>query len=94
VTILQRSGRFFSGMEGQLGREIQWAFRQEGIDVVTGNDFQRVRSPSAIDGDSKVIQQGVTVETAVDGDSQAFTAEALFIATGVQPSSEASAWWR
>jgi len=36
----------------------------------------------------KAIQQGVTVETTVDGDSRVFTAEALFVATGVQPNSQ------
>jgi len=30
-------------MEVQLGREIQRAFREEGIDIVTGNDFQQVK---------------------------------------------------
>jgi mercuric reductase len=88
VTILQRSERVLSGMEGQLGREIQRAFREEGINVVTGNDFQQVRSP-ATEGGAEAVQRGVTVETAVDGDSRTFNAEALFVATGVQPNSEA-----
>ncbi|ELZ33160.1 mercury(II) reductase [Halorubrum tebenquichense] len=87
VTILQRSERVLSGMEGQLGREIQQAFREEGIDVVTGNEFERVRSP-ATDGSAEAVPQGATVETVVDGDSQVFTADALFVATGVQPNSE------
>ena len=87
VTILQRSERVLSDMEGQLGREVQRAFREEGIDVVTGNSFQQVRSP-ATDGGAEAIQQDVTVETTVDGDSRAFTADALFVATGVQPNSE------
>jgi len=43
ITILQRSDRILSGMEVQLGREIQRAFREEGIDIVTGNDFQQVQ---------------------------------------------------
>jgi len=55
-------------MEVQLGREIQRAFREEGIDIVTGNDFQQVQSAAA-DGGTEAIQQGVTVETTVDGDS-------------------------
>jgi len=74
-------------MEVQLGREIQRAFREEGIDIVTGNDFQQVQSAAA-DGGTEAIQQGVTVETTVDGDSRVFTAEALFVATGVQPNSQ------
>jgi len=87
ITILQRSDRILSGMEVQLGREIQRAFREEGIDIVTGNDFQQVQSAAA-DGGTEAIQQGVTVETTVDGDSRVFTAEALFVATGVQPNSQ------
>ncbi|PSQ21547.1 mercury(II) reductase [Halobacteriales archaeon QS_9_67_17] len=87
VTILQRSERVLSGMEGQLGREIQRAFREAGIDVVTDNEFQQVRSPAA-DGGVEAVQRSVTVETAVDGDSRTFTADALFVATGVQPNSE------
>jgi mercuric reductase len=87
VTILQRSERVLSGMEGQLGREIQRSFHEEGIDVVTGNDFQQVRSP-ATDGGVEVVQQGVTVETTVDDERREFTVDALFVATGVKPNSE------
>ena len=87
VTILQRSERVLSTMEGQLGREMQRAFEEEGIDVVTGNDFQQVRAP-ATDGGAKSIQKGTVVETEVDGERREFTAEALFVATGVQPNSE------
>ena len=87
VTILQRSERVLSDMEGQLGREVQRAFREEGINVVPGNDFQRVRA-AAPDGGAEAVQQGITVETAVDSEQRAFTAEALFVATGVQANSE------
>ncbi|WP_123539274.1 mercury(II) reductase [Halosimplex salinum] len=87
VTILQRSERVLSGMEGQLGREMQRAFEDEGIDVVTGNDFQRVRT-SATDGGVEAIQSSVIVETVVEGTEQTVTGDALFVATGVQPNSE------
>jgi mercuric reductase len=87
VTILQRSERVLSGMEGQLGREVQRAFREEGIDVVTGNSFQQVRSP-ATDGGAEAVQQNVTVKTTVDDERRKFTADALFVATGVKPNSE------
>jgi len=87
VTILQRSERVLSDMEGQLGREVQRAFREEGIDVVTGNRFQQVRSP-ATDGGAEAVQQDVTVETTVDDECRKFTADALFVATGVKPNSE------
>jgi mercuric reductase len=87
VTILQRSDRILSGMEGQLGREMERAFREEGIDVVTGNDFQQVQD-MATDGGADSGQQGVTVESDIEGEERAFTAEALFLATGVQPNTE------
>ncbi|WP_101295520.1 mercury(II) reductase [Halegenticoccus soli] len=87
VTILQRSERVLSGMEGQLGREIRRSFREEGIEVVTGNDFQRVTS-AVTDGGAAVQGAGVSVETVVDGESRTFAAEDLFVATGVQPNSE------
>jgi mercuric reductase len=87
VTILQRSDRVLSDMEGQLGRELQDCFEEQGIDVVPGTDFERVRSP-AVDGGSTAVQEGVTVETVVDGDRHEFTAESLFVAAGVQPNSE------
>ncbi|WP_135665654.1 FAD-dependent oxidoreductase [Halorhabdus rudnickae] len=87
VTILQRSDRVLSGMEGQLSREIQRAFQEEGIEVITGNDFQRIRTP-ATEGKTEAIQTGVAVDTAVDGGEQTVTGDALFVATGVQPNSE------
>ena len=87
ITILQRSERVLSGMEGQLGREMQRAFEEEGIEVITGNDFQRVRTPAA-DGGAYAMQSGVAVETIVDGTEHTVTGDALFVATGVQPNSE------
>ncbi|WP_207592866.1 mercury(II) reductase [Halomontanus rarus] len=86
ITILQRSERVLSGMEGQLGREMQRAFEAEGIEVVTGNDFQRVRPP-ATDSGAESVQSGAAVETAVDGTERTVTGDALFVATGVQPNS-------
>jgi mercuric reductase len=88
VTILQRSDRVLSGMAGQLGREIQRAFDDEGIDVVTGTEFRRVRS-SAADGDAGAVQEGiVVVETETGGERREFQAAALFVAAGVEPNSE------
>jgi mercuric reductase len=90
VTILQRSEHVLSGMEGQLGREIQRCFREEGIEVLTGTDIRRVRTIEdiAADGGLRAIETGVTVEAAIDGDRREFTAEALFVATGVRPNSD------
>jgi mercuric reductase len=87
VTLLQRSERVLSGMEGQLGREMQRCFQEEGINVVTGNDFQQVTS-MAVDGGLATKQTGISVETIVDGEPRIFDAAELFIATGVRPNSE------
>ena len=87
VTILQRSDRVLSEMEGQLGREIQRCFREEGIEIVTGNDFERVRSVTA-DGGVATADLGVVVEATVDDETRRFTGDDLFVATGVQPNSE------
>lgn len=86
ITILQRSERVLSGMEGQLGREMQGQFRDEGIEVVTGNTFEQVRSVPT-DG-STTNEDEVVVETIIDDERRRFTAEELFVATGVKPDSE------
>ena len=94
VTILQRSEHVLSGMEGQLGREIERCFREEGIEVVTGVDIEQVRKGKtgagrsvAADGGLAAVEECV-VETAVDGEPREFAGEALFVATGVAPNSE------
>jgi mercuric reductase len=87
TTILQRSDRVLSGMEGQLGREIQRCFRDEGIEVITGNDFERVRS-ATIDGGVTSVEERVVINTTVNGEERQFSADELFVATGVQPNSE------
>jgi mercuric reductase len=81
VTILQRSSRVLSKMEGQLGRELQRCFEAEGITVETDVDVRRISEDSET-GD------GVTVEATVAGDSQTFTAGDLFVATGVSPNTD------
>ncbi|MEZ3117480.1 mercury(II) reductase [Halobaculum sp. MBLA0147] len=87
VTVLQRSDRVLSDTEGQLGREIQRAFEEDGIELVTRNDFQCVYAAAA-DGGADTVQSGVAVETIVDGTERTVTGDALFVATGVQPNSE------
>jgi mercuric reductase len=81
VTVLQRSSRVLSEMEGQLGRELQRCFEAEGITVETDVDVRRV-SEGGETGD------GVTVEATVAGDSRTFTAGDLFVATGVSPNTD------
>jgi len=87
VTILQRADRVLSDMEGQLGREMQRVFEEDGIEVITGNDFQRVHA-SAADSGTEAVQSVVAVETVVDGTERTVTRDALFVATGIQPNSE------
>lgn len=87
TTILQRSERVLSDMEGQLGREIQRNFSAEGITVVTDNEFERVRS-APLDDDGTSAESGIVVETRIDEEDRQFIAEELFVATGVKPNSE------
>jgi len=87
VTILQRSKRVLSDIEGQLGREMQRAFEEEGIEVITDNDFQQVRT-LADSGGAEAIQSGIAVETTLNGAERTVTGDALFVATGIQPNSE------
>jgi len=81
VTILQRSSHVLSAMEGQLGRELQRCFEEDGIEVVTEVNVQRVFEDGKTGAD-------VTVEATVAGDSQTFTAGDLFVATGVRPNTD------
>jgi mercuric reductase len=87
VTILQRSDRVLSDMEGQLGREMQRVFKEDGIEVITGNDVQRIRRRAA-DGGTEAVQSVVAVKTVLDGTERTVTGDALFVATGIQPNSE------
>jgi mercuric reductase len=87
ITILQRSERVLSGMEGQLGREMQRQFRDEGIDIATGNEFEQVRSVPG-DGRRSTTENGVVVETTIGDEDRTFTADELLVATGVKPNSE------
>jgi mercuric reductase len=80
VTLLQRSSHVLSGMEGQLGRELQRCFEADGIDVVTGITVDRVR-----EGGGNGSAEGVSVEATVDAESRTYTAGDLFVATGVRP---------
>lgn len=43
---------------------------------------------AAADSGAEAILQGVTVETVIGREERAFTAEALFVATGGQPNGE------
>jgi mercuric reductase len=83
VTILQRSSHVLSGMEAQLGRELQRCFEAEGIEVVTDAMVGRVREEN--EGASS---NTVSVDVTVDGESCTYTASDLFVATGVSPNTD------
>jgi mercuric reductase len=83
VTILQRSSHVLSGMEGQLGRELQRCLENEGIEVVTDAAVDRVREEN-VDASSG----GVSVDATVDKESRTYTASNLFVATGVSPNTD------
>lgn len=82
VTILQRSNHVLSGMDPQLGRELQQWFEEEGITIVTGAPVTQVDVAATSSG------EGVTITADVDGASSTFTAADLFIATGVTPNTD------
>jgi mercuric reductase len=89
VTLLQRSSHVLSGMEGQLGRELQRCFEDEGITVVTDVDIHRVsESETVVDGGVEPTGRTVTVETDVEDDPREFSASGLFVATGVRPNTD------
>lgn len=85
VTILQRSNYVLSGMEAQLGRELQQCFEHSGITVETDVDVSRVSRQAAR---GEATDDGIIVETEMDGDSWTFTASDLFVATGVSPNTD------
>jgi mercuric reductase len=83
VTILQRSSHVLSKMEGQLGRELQRCFEEEGIEVVTDVTVERVRS-----GTESTSDDAIAIEASVAGYHRTFTASDLFVATGVRPNTD------
>jgi mercuric reductase len=86
VTILQRSGHVLSGMEGQLGRELQRCLEADGMTIETDVEISRVvEGEAATDGGLESAGTGVIVEGFVDGDHREFSATDLFVATGVRP---------
>jgi mercuric reductase len=88
VTILQRSNHVLSGMEGQLGRELQRCFEDEGITVVTNVDIRRVTESETDDDSVETSGQHIIVEVSVDDEPREFVASDLFVATGVRPNTD------
>ncbi|MWG35288.1 mercury(II) reductase [Halomarina oriensis] len=83
VTLLQRSSHVLSGMEGQLGRELQRCFEADGIEVVTDATVDRVREEN---GDAS--SGTVSVDVTVGEESRTYTASDLFVSTGVRPNTD------
>ena len=83
VTVLQRSDHVLSGMDPQLGRELERTFKDEGISLVTNVTVRQV-SPTSVPCNGS-DQDGVLVRTEVNGDPREFEGTDLFLATGVSP---------
>lgn len=78
VTILQRSSTLLSGMDGDVGRALEAALIDEGIDVVTDAQLLRVTHDAT----------GKTVWVMKDGRERSFAGDEILQALGRQPSIE------
>ncbi|MCH8011737.1 MAG: mercury(II) reductase [Candidatus Marinimicrobia bacterium] len=75
VTILQRSDRILPSEAADLTEALTEYLREEGLNIVTGNNFLRVYKQ---DGD-------IAVDSKVRGEFKTFMAEKLIVATGRTP---------
>ena len=78
VTILQRSERILPNETADLTDALTTYLEDEGIKVVTSNQFQRITESLS----------GITVESKVNGTSESFTADQIIVATGRTPNSD------
>jgi pyruvate/2-oxoglutarate dehydrogenase complex dihydrolipoamide dehydrogenase (E3) component len=78
VTILQRGPRLLSEMDDDVGRAIETALIDEGIDVVTGTQLLRVTRDTA----------GKTVWAMKDGRERCYVGQEILQALGRQPNIE------
>jgi mercuric reductase len=78
VTILQRSERILTTQQADLTDALTGYFKDEGIEIITGNSIQSVTQK-----DDNVI-----VSTIVDGKTEHFSAEKLVVATGRKANTE------
>jgi pyruvate/2-oxoglutarate dehydrogenase complex dihydrolipoamide dehydrogenase (E3) component len=78
VTILQRGPRLLSEMDEDVGRAIETALIDEGIDVVTGTQLLRVTRDTA----------GKTVWALKDGRERCYVGQEILQALGRQPNIE------
>jgi len=78
VTILQRGRTLLSGMDEDVGRALEAALIDEGIEVVTGSQLLRVTHDAT----------GKTVWVMKDGRERSFVGEEILQALGRQPNIE------
>ncbi|MDZ4732794.1 MAG: dihydrolipoyl dehydrogenase [Nitrospirota bacterium] len=78
VTILQRGGTLLSGMDEDVGRALEAALIDEGIEVITGSQLLRVTHDAI----------GKTVWVMKDGRERSFVGEEILQALGRQPNIE------
>ena len=78
VTILQRGRTLLSGMDEDVGRALEAALIDEGIDVVTGTQLLRVTRDAT----------GKTVWVRKDGRERSYAGEQILQALGRQPNIE------
>jgi len=78
VTILQRSERILPDEDSDLTDPLTGYLEDEGLRVVTSNQFQRITES----------ENGIAVETRVNGELRTFTAEHLLVATGRTPNTD------
>lgn len=78
VTLLQRSDRILPDQQPELTDALTKYLTEEGLTIITGNDFQRIRA-----GEEEVI-----VESVIAGEKQTFRAEKLLVATGRRPNTD------
>lgn len=72
VTILQRSSQILSKEHPDVGNELSESFKNEGIKIITNNNFKSVKE---IDGKISILSN-------IDGVDKTFLAEKLIVATG------------
>ncbi|NOZ03222.1 MAG: mercury(II) reductase [FCB group bacterium] len=75
VTILQRSDRILPTESADLTEALAGYLREEGVKIITGNNFQKVSEESG----------RIAVVSEVNGELKIFKAEKLIVATGRTP---------
>ena len=72
VTILQRSSQILSKEDSSIGNEISKHLKEEGIDIITNNQFKQINENNG----------QISVLSNINGEDKIFNAEKIVIATG------------